>query len=115
MTRHDAPPASVDGLLAVNRTCERAIMLATPQQVRAGTPMSCGRTDCAGLTGTPRRRGRWVTVAAPAPGGCGTEAAPGGCGTEAGYRRHARAGQPPCPACRAANTQAASRRKAAKG
>ena len=35
------------------------------------------------------------------------------CGSEGAYQRHLRAGETPCPACRAANA-AAARRRAAK-
>lgn len=91
-----------DGLLEVNCTCEQSIVLATPQQVRDGTPMSCGL--CPGVPSRPL--GRAGTGRGP-----GRPRGPESHGTEAAYQRHRRAGTPPCDACKQAQARAAEGRR----
>lgn len=91
MTRQ--PPG--DGLLEVNCTCEAAVVLATPRQIRDGVPMSCGREGCPGTD--PHGRVKR---------GPGRPLLPIAHGTVNGYRAHLRRRVPPCPACREANTRA---------
>ena len=102
MTRDRDTYGRGDGMLEVNCACEAAIVLATPQQVRDGVLMSCGR--CAG---TPSRT---LTFAASGRGR-GRPTKPQAHGTEGGYQQHRRAGTPPCDACKHAYARAAEGRR----
>lgn len=96
------PEYGRDGLLEVNCACEASIVLATPQQVRDGVPMSCG--ICAGTPAHPiGRLGRTGKAGRPRL----TESH----ATEAAYQRHRRAGTPPCDACKQAQARAAEGRR----
>jgi hypothetical protein len=110
-----ATPASIDGLLLVNCTCERRIVTATPTQVRAGTPITCGGPGCNGTRpahGTTRNPERPNMRGVSA---LGADRAPASCGTDAGYYRHIRTKGSPCTDCREAHARAESGRKRNRG
>lgn len=49
----------IDGWLAIMCTCDSAVMLASPREVRNGVGISCGQPHCHGLIGErPGQRGR---------------------------------------------------------
>jgi len=93
-------PGTIGEWLAVTCTCERAIVTATPQQIRDGTPITCGQPTCHGQPppGQPPRQGGHPQGTAPH-------------GTQAGYSRHFRQGTTPCQACKTAHTNWRNRRQ----
>ena len=97
MTRDRDTYGRGDGMLEVNCACEAAIVLATPQQVRDGVLMSCGR--CAGTPSRPL--GRATSGRSP-----GRPKAPHAHGTAGGYTRHIKERTPACVACKEAHARA---------